>query len=78
MIFRGFFVKINGCRGLAFDERERKRFLRYTCSAPPLRTKEKRKRTKRREKKVDMVTLNMNNLGLNNIPIPQDLSVFVV
>ena len=30
------------------------------------------------KKKVDMVTLNMNNLGLNNIPIPQDLSVFVV
>lgn len=27
---------------------------------------------------MDMVTLNMNNLGLNNIPIPQDLSVFVV
>ena len=57
MIFRGFFVKTNGCRGLAFDERERKRFLRCTYSAPPLRTKEKRKHTKRKGKKVDMVTL---------------------
>ena len=27
---------------------------------------------------MDMVTLNMSNLGLNNIPIPQDLSVFEV
>ena len=39
---------------------------------------QKRKTYKKEGKKVDMVTLNMNNLGLNNIPIPQDLSVFVV
>ena len=70
MIFRGFFVKINGCRDLHLTNAN----VRDFSDALALRRHSELKKKENIQKggeKMDMITLKMNNLGLNNIPIPR-------